>query len=111
MTTRQTYGIEYTKVIGPHGTTNCWAVAKDPENYDIASHISVSDSYSTQDQINELTKAMNGIPIQEEWGEIMGSFLTIYPTDGTVQVNYTNRRIPITDFKQLLQEWLTFITS
>ena len=111
MTIRQAYGIEFTKIIDLNSKPYYWAVTKIPENYEIASHISVSDSYLTQDQINELTKAINGIPIQEEWGEIMGSSLTIYPSDGTVQINYTNRRIPIQDFKQLLQEWLIFINS
>jgi len=59
----------------------------------------------------ELNKALQGIRIQEEWGEIMGSQLEIFPLEGTVQVGYTNRKIPIQDFKELLEEWLAFITS
>jgi hypothetical protein len=111
MTTTQKYGLTFYKKAGAFGKPNYFVQSTMPENGDIASHLSYSDSYLAQDQINELNKAINGIRIQEDWGEIMGSTLDIFPSDGTVQIGYTNRKIPTQDFIELLQEWLDFIKS
>jgi len=111
MTSIQKYGLIFIKKTDDFGKSSYFVISTMPENADIANHLSRSNSYLAQDQINELNKAINGIIIQEDWGEIMGSTLNIFPSDGTVQVAYMNRKIPIQDFIELLQYWLDFLNQ
>ncbi|MBB5438572.1 hypothetical protein HDC92_002248 [Pedobacter sp. AK017] len=108
---KENYGISFYKKSSPFNTFTNVATTSVTENIDIASHISNSSIVLVQDQIAELNKVLDGIRVQEDWGEIMGSELTIFPVEGTVQIGYTNSRIPIQDFKVLLEEWLEFIIS
>jgi len=104
------YNISFYKKAGSLNEIFYIAESSAPENGDIANHLTLSDKYLTEDQIEELNKVLNGIRVQEDWGEVMGSQLEIFPQENTVQVGYTNRRIPLSDFKQLLEEWLLFIS-
>jgi len=107
---REQYGISFEKVRSKSGLVFPYASENNINNAEIAHHITCSDESATEMQILELQKALAGEKIQAAWGEVMGSTLDIQ-SDGTVQINYTNRRIPIQDFKELLEEWLHFITT
>ncbi|WP_181308415.1 hypothetical protein [Rufibacter sp. XAAS-G3-1] len=111
MSKSEEYGIEFFKKDAPFGGT--FYVAETANLYDreLTFHISNCDKRITEIQIEDLQKALEGEPIQEDWGEVLGSTLDIFPKEGTVQIGYMNRRIPITDFKKLLEEWLAFIQS
>ena len=105
------YGISFEKVISKSGLVFPYASENNIINAEIAHHITCSDESATEMQISDLQKALAGEKIQAAWGEVMGSTLDIFQSDGTVQINYTNKKIPIQDFKQLLEEWLHFITT
>lgn len=110
MTKREEYGISFHKKM-IFAEFYPYADCASPENSDIVIHISNSGRHITIKQIASLQRALNGDRIQEDWGEVMGSQLDIFQKEVTVQVGYTNRRIPIQDFKQLLEEWLEFISA
>ncbi len=107
MKMREKYGITFEK----SGANRPFTRTEDIYNADIGIHISNGGKQITRLQIIALQKALNGERIQEDWGEVMGSTLDIFPLEGTVQVNDCNRRIPIVDFKALLEEWLDFISD
>ena len=110
MTKREEYAISFRRVKTSYGYDNFTETTND-ENEQIAIHIENSGKRITELQIDALEKALNKEKIQEDWGEVMGSQLDIYVQRGTVQIAYTNNEIPIQDFKQLLEEWLDFITD
>lgn len=109
MTKRQEYSISFQRKVVQGGIENIVSTTN-IENELIAIHIENSGIIDTESQIEELQKALNNEKIQEDWGEIMGSQLDIFVQLGTVQIRYTNREIPVRDFKDLLEEWLEFIT-
>ncbi|GGK89628.1 hypothetical protein ACD591_21170 [Rufibacter glacialis] len=111
MNKREEYGIQFFRRNAPFGGTSYDAETANLYDRELTYHISSSDKRITEKQIEALQKALNGEPIQEDWGEVLGSTLDIYPKEGTVQIGYMNRRIPIMDFKKLLEEWLDFIQS
>jgi len=106
---KKEYGITFQKKATPSGDLYYFAISTDINNAEIANHLSNCEVRITEIQIEDLQKVLHGIPVQEEWGEVRGSSLEIFPTEKAVQINYLNRRIPISDFLQLLQEWLAFI--
>ena len=109
MTKRQEYSNSFQRKVVQGGIENIVSTTN-IENELIAIHIENSGIIDTESQIEELQKALNNEKIQEDWGEIMGSQLDIFVQLGTVQIGYTNREIPVRDFKGLLDEWLEFIT-
>ena len=111
MTKREEYDITFQIKTDASGNIFETVTSTNSDNLDIAFHIAVSNQDNTEIQIDSLQDAIDGKRIQEHWGEVMGSQLEIFQQEGTVQVGYTNRRIPIEDFKQLLEEWLQFITT
>jgi hypothetical protein len=110
MTKREQYAVSFQRIPAPYSGSMPIATTTNIHNAVIAGHISDSNLIITQIQIADLQKALNGEPVEIEWGEIMGSTLEIYANEGTVQIGYTDRRIPIHDFKELLEEWLAFIS-
>lgn len=111
MNIRSKYQISFYKTKSIGNTFFYMAGCENINNNSIANHLTYSDIDDAIDQINELSKALRGVKIQEDWGEVKGSQLDIFPNEGTVQVGYTNRRISISDFKGLLEEWLSFISE
>lgn len=107
---KEKYKFSFEKVETPSGRDFDWVNTLEPENEEIANHLVSSGITDTKSQITALQKALNGELIQEDWGEVKGSTLDIFPEEGNVQIAYCNRRIPIEDFKQLLEEWLDFIS-
>ena len=111
MTKREEYHISFQKKTISAIYIYPFATSTNSENSEIAGHISDSVESTARSQIGSLQDVIDGKRIQEDWGEVMGSQLDIFQQERTVQVGYANRRIPIQDFKQLLEEWLQFITT
>jgi len=81
------------------------------EYFDLAIHISDSDISDTKSQIDALNRTQSGVYTDGLWGEVLGSSLYVYPSNNTVEIGDGNTILPIQDFKELLQEWLTFINQ
>lgn len=105
----QEYAISFHRKTTPNGYYH-FVTTTNANNEEIANHISDSGKRITEMQIEDLQKAINGEPMDEYWGEVIGSQLEIFTQDKTVQIGYASRRIPIQDFKRLLEEWLEFIS-
>ncbi|MEE1946701.1 futalosine hydrolase [Pedobacter sp. KR3-3] len=108
---RHQYSITFIKKRLVQGRYYYTTFTSNPDNEDIANHLANSDKRITEIQIEDIQKAMDGEAIEEHWGEVMGSQLEIFPKKGSVLIGYAKKTIPIGDFKQLLQEWLAFISS
>jgi len=110
MKMKEKYKIEFQKTVGSNGIVFCYADNATIDNAELAHHLVCSSKMATEQQIKDLEIALQGGIIQEDWGETRGSSLYIYTSEGNVQVGYSASKIPITDFKQLLEEWLAFIS-
>lgn len=113
MTVREKYQIAFQKVAVPNGDSVSIADTNIITSAEIASHLQSSSDIETRDQINDINDAISryndGLFFDEFWGEVAGSQLWIYPANNTVEVGDSPIVVPIPDFLQLLQEWLTFI--
>ena len=110
MTIKEVYGLRFYRKITPSNTVYYIAETNIFKYSALASHITFSDVIAAEDQIEQLNLAIAGENIQKEWGEVMGSFLEIFTEEGKVLIGDMEEKIPITEFKLLLQEWLEFIT-
>lgn len=82
------------------------------EDAAIAHHLVCSNKSWTMLQIQDLEKALDGEYGNEEfWGDVEGLGLFIYQDAGVVKLHDDARLIPMADFKQLLEEWLSFISA
>jgi len=113
MTKREIFQISFKKSISGEWV-NFFALTTNSDYYDIARHLTNSDKTNTIDQINSIENAMGrlqkGLAVNEFWGELFGSPLYIYPETNNVIVGIEETSVTITDFKELLQEWLAFIS-
>ena len=107
---KEKYKIDFEKVANVNGRISFYADSHMTENPELARHLTCSGKEITEMQIDDLEIALRGLPIQEDWGEVGGSLLYIHQSEGNVEVGYSNKKIPIQDFKQLLEEWLLFIS-
>jgi len=87
------------------------ACTQNEEYFDLAIHISDSGISDTKGQIDAINKTQSGDYTDGLWGEVLGSSLYIYPSNNTVEIGDGDTILPIQDFKELLQEWLAFISS
>jgi len=111
MTKREQYNISFQKLITPSNAVMNRSSTQNEDYFDLAIHISDSDIYDTKSQIDELNKAQSGSYADGLWGEVLGSSLYIYASNNTVEIGDGDTILPIQDFKELLQEWLAFISS
>ncbi|MCO5949696.1 hypothetical protein [Mucilaginibacter flavidus] len=111
MTKREKYHLVFKKLVSSSGTIFFEARSELEDYFDLAIHISQSDKIHTVSQINALDRVRNGYKADGFWGEVFGSPLYIYASNNTVEVGEGDTFLGIEDYKELLQEWLIFITS
>jgi len=110
MTKSEEYQISFQKQVTASNRVYNFATTTNIANADIANHITYSDKVYTNAQINSITKEQNGIGSDFFWGEVLGSPLYFH-SNNTVEVGDGGTILPAKDFKELLQEWLVFISQ
>jgi len=110
MTKREKYHLVFQKLVSSRGTIFFEARSELEDYFDLAIHISQSDKTCTVSQINALDRVQNGYKADGLWGEVFGSPLYIYASNKTVEVGEGDTFLGMEDYKELLQEWLDFIS-
>jgi hypothetical protein len=110
---KEQYSLTFKKQAIPGGGIFYIATTSNQEWSELAAHLTYSDSIETQGQIDAIVRLVerynNGLLVNTFWGEVMGSFLEIYPANNTVEIGEEGTIISIPAFKEILQEWLAFI--
>jgi hypothetical protein len=112
MTKREQYNIIFSKIIESDGDVNYLTTTTTEDYFDLAGHLRFSDIDNSKDQLLTINAVLadGGDDIDGLWGEVLGSALYIHGSNNTVEIGDGDTIIPIQDFKELLEEWLDFIT-
>lgn len=110
MTKREQYQISFKKQITPRNEVYYFAQTDSLMYGDIAGHLTYSNKVYTNAQISAIIKEQDGSSSDFFWGEVLGSSLYFH-SNGTVEVGEVGTTLPMQDFKELLQEWLAFISQ
>jgi hypothetical protein len=110
---REKYQITFQTSLLPNGNSHNTASTNLFASVEIAAHINSSNAIEAQAQIDDINNAIQrnqkGLPFDEFWGQVVVSSLWIYPDQNNITVGDDSTTVPISDFLQLLQEWLAFI--
>lgn len=110
MTKRERYQISFQKQITPRNRVYNFAHTDNLVYGDIAGHLTNSDKIYVNAQLKAIIKEQEGAGSDFFWGEVLGSGLYFH-SNGTVEVGEGGTILPLQDFKELLQEWLVFISQ
>lgn len=114
ITKHEQYQITFSKIITPSGGIHYHADSNIEDNSDIARHLTHSDKDYAAFQLeaiqNIVTRAKNGLKVDNFITDVLGSSLHAYPDNNLVEIADGDTFLLIDDFKQLLQEWLDFIS-
>jgi hypothetical protein len=112
MSMTERYGITFKRTETAGNSIFFYADNARLEDAATAHHLVCSNKVWTILQIEDLQKAIGGEWGNEEfWGVVEGSSLFIYQDAGVVKLHDDVRLITMADFKQLLEEWLNFISA
>jgi len=109
MTKREQYQLTFQKLITSDNWVFNFASTPDLSYGDIATHLTSSDKFYTNAQLEAIAREQAEGSSDYFWGELMGSSLYFH-SDGTVEIGDADTVMPLGDFKGLLQEWLAFIS-
>jgi hypothetical protein len=108
MTKREQYHLSFQKIVVDGSVYNA-ANQIDNSYPGLSSHITSSNITYTNAQISAVIKEQNTTGSDFFWDEVKGSALYFH-SNHTVEIGDAGTILPVEDFKQLLQEWLTFIS-
>ena len=109
MNIRDQYHLVFQKAVNGFGDMTKFTTTDDVVYSDLALHLTYCDDIYINAQLETIDNVLNSNGEDFFWGEVMGSAVEFH-SNNTVEIGDGGFTLPILDFKELLKEWLTFIS-
>ena len=109
MNIRNQYHLVFQNGVTSDGDSTRFIITDDELYGDLALHLMSCNKININAQLKTINNVLNGNGGDFFGGEVMGSSVEFH-SNNTIEIGDGGFLLPISDFKELLEEWLTFIS-